>query len=431
MKKGPYVKHKSHNIGVFGPRVIRNSGILLVAVLLVCLAGCGTIADREPAEVREPALEKLDRGQYPDFSDTFDFSGFQAALEQSLVYYRRLPECRMVDFGPDPYPVAHVITSLKTFGAFLETGPSASDVNRFVRDRFHVYASTANDKNQVLFTGYFEPTYKGSLVPDPRFPYPLYPVPSDLVEIDLSQFSDRYQGHDRLRGRVDGKQVVPYFSRKQINQSRDFLLQARPVAWLENRVDRFFLEIQGSGRIITPENEIVRIHYAGTNGNPYRSIGRYLIDRQEIDREQMSMQAIRQWLEANPLRMDEVLHYNDSMVFFKIGTGGPFGNINVTLTPLRAMATDYRIFPKGALCFIETRLPDRASLPTGDTDGGTPAGDPLSSWKPTSLFVMNQDTGGAIRGPGRADLFCGSDAYARFAAGHMNVRGRMYFLVMK
>jgi membrane-bound lytic murein transglycosylase A len=251
------------------------------------------------------------------------------------------------------------------------------------------------------------------------------------VEIDLSKFSDRYQGHDRLRGRVAGNQVVPYFSRKQINQKSDFHLQARPVAWLENRVDRFFLEIQGSGRLRTPENDIVRIQYAGTNGNPYRSIGRYLIDNQEIDREQMSMQAIRQWLDANPHRMDEVLHYNDSMVFFKIGTGGPFGNINVTLTPLRSMATDHRIFPKGALCFIETRLPDRSAFPPEDSDAEPPAGDPLSSWKSVSLFVMNQDTGGAIRGPGRADLFCGSDAYARFAAGHMNVRGRMFFLVMK
>ncbi|MCF8076369.1 MAG: MltA domain-containing protein, partial [Desulfotignum sp.] len=272
-----------------------------------------------------------------------------------------------------------------------------------------------------------EPTYSGSLYPDDRFQYPLYPVPEDLVEIDLANFSDRYQGHDRLRGRVKGNQVVPYFSRKQINQMTDFHLQAPPVAWLENRVDRFFLEIQGSGRIQTPENEIVRIRYAGTNGNAYRSIGRYLIANQEIKKEQMSMQAIRHWLEANPHRVEDVLSYNDSFVFFNIASGGPFGNINVTLTPLRALATDYRIFPKGALCFIETRVPEIASsgLMQAEKEGNP------ESWPPVSLFVMNQDTGGAIRGPARADLFCGSDEYARFTAGHMNVRGNMYFLVMK
>lgn len=335
------------------PRDLGVLGKIILALILIPLAGCGILTDKEQVEVREPALEKLAKDRYPDFSDTFDLSGFLTALGQSLMYYHRLPGSRMVDFGPDRYSAAHLAESLKTFQAFLETGPSSSDLNRFVREKFHVYASTANRKNQVLFTGYFEPTYSGSLIPDERFQYPLYPVPSDLLEIDLSKFSDRYQGHDRLRGRVDGHQVVPYFSRKQINQNRDLYLHAPPVAWLENRVDRFFLEIQGSGRIQTPENEIIQIQYAGTNGNSYRSIGRYLIDHQEIDREQMSMQAIRQWLEANPHRMDEVLHYNDSMVFFKIGTGGPFGNINVTLTPLRSMATDYRIFPKAPFASLK------------------------------------------------------------------------------
>jgi membrane-bound lytic murein transglycosylase A len=421
------VKNNKHNPVVQGCRVIRQLGKILFAVLLISLAGCGILTDKDQVEVQKPALEKLAKDRYPDFSDSLDFSGFLAALDQSLVYYNRLPGSRVVDFGPDQYQAGHMIESLKTLRAFLETDPLPSDVNRFVRERFHVYASTANDKNQVLFTGYFEPTYNGSLIPDERFQYPLYPVPEDLVEIDLAKFSDRYQGHDRLRGRVSGNQVVPYFSRKQINEKRDFNLHAPPVAWLENRVDRFFLEIQGSGRIRTPEDEIVRIQYAGTNGNPYRAIGRYLIDNQEIDQEQMSMQAIRQWLEDNPHRMDEVLHYNDSMVFFRIGSGGPFGNINVTLTPLRSMATDHRIFPKGAPGFIETRLPDL--FPTGSSGTQDP-GNP-ESWPLVSLFVMNQDTGGAIRGPGRADLFCGSDDYARFAAGHMNVRGRMYFLVMK
>ncbi len=408
-------------------RQCRDLGKIIWVLVLMNLAGCGILTDKEQVEIRKPALEKLTTARYPDFSDSLDFSGFLTALNQSRVYYGRLPGDRIVEFGPDPYTVRHMMASLNLLQAFLETDPPASAVNRFIRDRFHVYASTANDDRQVLFTGYFEPTYSGSLSRDEQFQYPLYPVPGNLVEIDLARFSDQYQGHDRLRGRVKGNQVVPYYSRKQINQMADFHLQAPPVAWLENRVDRFFLEIQGSGRIQTPKDEIVRIQYAGTNGHAYRSIGRYLIDLQEIDQEQMSMQAIRQWLEANPHRVDEVLHYNDSVVFFKIGSGGPFGNINVTLTPLRAMATDYRIFPKGAPGFIETRLPDLSSSGlTGAEDGGNP-----ESWPPVSLFVMNQDTGGAIRGPARADLFCGSDDYARFTAGHMNVRGNLYFLVMK
>ncbi|MCF8092205.1 MAG: MltA domain-containing protein [Desulfotignum sp.] len=409
----------------------------MAGTALLWLAGCGIFEDKPPGEIKEHALKILAKKEFPHFMDSMDFSGFHQALAQSLAYYRRVPGSRMVAFGPDQYTATHMIRSIETLQAFVDTGPSVKDLNRFIQERFHVYESTANENGQVLFTGYFEPTYSGSLFSDERFQYPLYPVPSDLVEIDLALFSDRYKDHDRLKGRVDKNRVVPYFSRQAINTMPDFYLRAPPVAWLENRVDRFFLEIQGSGRIQTPENEIIRIQYAGVNGNRYRSIGRYLIDNQEIAKENMSMQAIRQWLENNPHRMDEVLHHNESFVFFKIGTGGPLGNIGVTLTPLRSMATDYRIFPKGAPGFIETRLPDPSNPPglvqtlaKKVQSGPDSAVDP-EQWPRVSLFVMNQDTGGAIRGPARADLFCGSDDYARFAAGHMNVRGKIYFLVIR
>ena len=417
-------------------------GMMVLGIALFFLAGCGVFEEKVPPEIPEEPLKKLTVKEFPDFSDSMGFSGFDQALSESLSYYRKVPETRMFAFGPDQYPASHLIRSLETLQEFLNTDPGDPALNRFIRNRFHVYASAANEPGKVLFTGYFEPTFSGSLHPDDRFVWPLYPVPSDLLEIDLARFSDRYADHDRLRGRVEGNRVVPYFSRQAINSMTDFHLRAQPVAWLESRVDRFFLEIQGSGRLQTPENEIIRIQYAGANGNPYRSVGRYLMDRQEISRENMSMQAIRHWLEANPHRMDEVLHHNESFVFFQIGKGGPFGNIGVALTPLRSLATDYRLFPRGAICFIETRLPDPAGfLETGLSGAGQGAAAAVpdrsdtavnpEQWEPVSLFVMNQDTGGAIRGPARADLFCGNDDYARFAAGHMNVRGKMFFLVEK
>jgi membrane-bound lytic murein transglycosylase A len=403
-----------------------NGFVTLVIGIVVCFfSGCGFFEPKEPADTRALPLEKLPVKKYPQFADSRNFSGLDQALSRSLVYFNKLPGSREFAFGPDLYTAAHMIRSIEALQAFVSGSPSEADLNRFIRERFHVYASTANDKNQVLFTGYFEPTYNGSLSRDDRFLYPLYSLPDDLVEIDLGQFSDKYKGHDRLRGRVAENRVVPYFSRQDINRKTDFHHQAVPVAWLESRVDRFFLEIQGSGRIQTPEKEIIRVHYAGSNGNPYRSIGRYLIEKQEIAKENMSMQAIRKWLEDHPGRMDEVLHHNESFVFFKTETGGPFGSIGVQLTPLRSMATDYRLFPRGAPCFVNTALPD-----PGEIDGSGVSTD-LDQWDRVSLFVMNQDTGGAIRGPGRADLFCGSDEYARFAAGHMNIRGELYFLVLK
>ncbi len=400
-------------------------GTLVIGIALCFFAGCGFFEPKEPEDTRELSLEKLPVKKYPQFSDTQNFSGLDQALARSLIYFNKLPGSRQFAFGPDIYTAAHMIRTIETLQAFVSGNPSEADLNRFIRERFHVYASAANDKNQVLFTGYFEPTYKGSLYPDDRFLYPLYSLPGDLVEIDPAMFSDKYKGHDRLKGRVAENRVVPYFSRQDINVMTDFHQRAVPVAWLESRVDRFFLEIQGSGRIQTPEQEIIRVHYAGSNGNRYRSIGRYLIEKQEIAKENMSMQAIRQWLEDHPDRMDEVLHHNESFVFFKTETGGPFGSIGVQLTPLRSMATDYRLFPRGAPCFVNTALPDPGKL---DSSGMSTD---LDQWDRVSLFVMNQDTGGAIRGPGRADLFCGSDDYARFAAGHMNIRGQLYFLVLK
>ena len=400
-------------------------GTLMIGIALCFFSGCGFFAPKEPGEIRKMSLEKLPVKKYPQFADTQNFSGFDQALAQSLVYFNKLPGFRQFTFGPDLYTAAHMIRSIETLQTFVSGNPSVADLNRFIRDRFHVYASAANDKNQVLFTGYFEPTFNGSLYPDDRFLYPLYSLPEDLVEIDLAMFSDKYKGHDRLKGRVAKNRVVPYFSRQDINFMADFHQRAVPVAWLESRVDRFFLEIQGSGRIQTPEKEIIRVHYAGSNGNQYRSIGRYLIENQEITKENMSMQAIRQWLEDHPDRMDEVLHHNESFVFFKTETGGPFGSIGVQLTPMRSMATDYRLFPRGAPCFVETALPDPDKLDSLEMSTD------LDQWDRVSLFVMNQDTGGAIRGPGRADLFCGSDGYARFTAGHMNIRGQLYFLVLK
>ncbi len=396
-----------------------------IIIVLCSLLGCGVFETRELPDTREHSVKKLSVAQFPQFVDSRGFLALDQALAQSLVYFHKVPASRQFFFGPDHYPASHMIRSLETLQAFLAGNPSPSDLNRFIRDQYHVYASAANDRGQVLFTGYFEPTYNGSLYPDDRFLYPLYSVPGDLVEIDLAMFSDKYKGHDRLRGRVAENRVVPYFSRQHINAMTDFHQRAVPVAWLESRVDRFFLEIQGSGRIQTPDKEIIRVHYAGSNGNQYRSIGRYLIENREIAKENMSMQAIRQWLEDNPHRMDEVLHHNESFVFFQTETGGPFGSIGVQLTPLRSIATDYRLFPRGALCFIKTALPG----PDVIEDVGVSTD--LDRWDKVSLFVMNQDTGGAIRGPARADLFCGSDGYAKFAAGHMNIRGQLYFLVMK
>ena len=213
--------------------------------------------------------------------------------------------------------------------------------------------------------------------------------------------------------------MSPITTGKAIDHDGVLAESARALAWVRDPVDLFFLHIQGSGKIFLDSGRVLNVHYHTTNGRPYRSIGKFLIDSGAIPRPQMSMQAIRRYLRAHPESVDAVLNGNPSYVFFKLEKDGPLGSLEVKLTPGRSIATDRRLFPAAALCFIETRKPliDAAGQ--------------IRRWTALNRFVLNQDTGGAIRGPGRADLFWGNGRYAELAAGHMQHPGVMYFLVLK
>ncbi len=366
------------------------------------------------------SLKKLNPETYPLFVDNIEFKGLMASIDNSLLYFRKVPLERKYYYGKEIYTAGHIILSLGAFKAFLEKQPSVKALNNFIKSYFIVYEAAGNEDGRVLFTGYFEPVFEGRIEKSEAFSYPVYSRPDDLLEIDLSEFSDQYQGHKNLVARVnDSRRVVPYYSRKEINNIKDFHIRSKPVVWLKSRIDRFFLEVQGSGRIDLGQGDVLRLHYASSNGNEYRSIGRYLIDKKEILKENMSMQAIRTWLDKHPERMDEVLHHNESFVFFQTEDGGPYGSLGVEVTAMRSVATDSSLFPKGGLCFMQAQLPDKKSSTS------------LKKWESASFFVLNQDTGGAIKGPARADLFCGNGDYAEFTAGNMNTYGKLFFLVLK
>lgn len=397
---------------------------LVFGVCSVLLLGGGCLfSSKTPDTLPSASFIKLSERAFPDFEDTLDNPDLDRALAQSLVYYGKIPGNRMFKLGEDTYSAAHMKRSLEYFLQFIETKPPSDAVTRFVRKYYDVFQSMGRDRNkEVLFTGYYEPSLRGSLTrDDKKYPVPLYSLPRDMVRVDLSRFSSKYNKDAILTARVTpDNQVVPYFTRAEINGRSDFHLLAPPVAWVSSLTDRFFLEIQGSGRVELDNGGTLRVHYDTKNGHPYQSIGRYLIDQGEIPKEKMSMQAIRTWLEAHPHRREEVFHHNTSFVFFRKEKGGPYGSIGVPLTPLRSIATDRSVFPRGVLCFVEARMPSM------DAPGTT-----AEHFKPVSGFVLNQDTGGAIKGPGRVDFFCGHGPWAEHAAGHMNHTGRIYVLVLK
>jgi membrane-bound lytic murein transglycosylase A len=246
----------------------------------------------------------------------------------------------------------------------------------------------------------------------------VYGRPEDLLTIDLGAFAEKYKG-EKLIGRVQNGTVVPYHDRRDIDEAGVLFGKAQALAWVNDPVELFFLHVQGSGRVVLENGQTLAIGYDSSNGRPYRSIGQLLIEEGKVGREEMSMQRIRDYLKQNPSEVRRILNHNPSYIFFKPTLDGPLGSLNVKLTPGRSLALDRRIFPPAALAFAVTQKP----LVNGTGK--------ITSWTDCRRFMLNQDTGGAITGAGRADFFWGSGVYAELAAGHLKHPGQLYFIVLK
>jgi membrane-bound lytic murein transglycosylase A len=389
----------------------RNSFFLLLTIVLVIVVAACTIP-------KENTLYEIHSFRYPHFEDDMRYDGLEQSILQSIAYLQRVPPDRQFTFGKDSYSADHLMQSLEKFLAYIQTSPSQKALRKFIQANYRVYRSIGSGwSKEVLYTGYYEPSYMGKLEKSADYSVPVLGRPSDLIRIDLSSFAEKYAG-ESITGRIEDHTVVPYYDRREIEDGA--LDGNAPVlAWLKDPVDLFFLQIQGSGKIYLDNGEFLNVHYDGSNGRPYRSIGKLLIDEGKIPKSEMSMQAIRSYIENHPDEMAKILFYNPSYVFFKLEEDGPLGYLEVKLTPGRSLALDRRLFPLPALAFIETQKP----LVDGYGQ--------ITEWEEFSRFVLSQDTGGAIRGPARADMFWGSGNYAEIAAGHMQHRGKLYLLVLK
>lgn len=280
---------------------------------------------------------------------------------------------------------------------------------RFFEAEFDVFAvSTSEGAHEGLVTGYYEPILAGSRTRNDTDRYPVYGRPDDLVTVDLGSQYPELRGL-RLRGRIDGHRLVPYWSRAEIERG-DAGFAAPVIAWVADPVELFFLQIQGSGQIRLESGERLRVGYADQNGYPYRSLGRYLVEQGELQLEQASMQGIKAWALAHPGRLQQALDANPSYVFFRERPAGsdPVGTLGAPLTAGYAVAVDARFLPLGAPVYLATTFPLSAA--------------------PLERLVMAQDTGGAIRGPLRADLYWGSGEEAGARAGRMRQPGRLWLL---
>ena len=275
----------------------------------------------------------------------------------------------------------------------------------FFENSFVPYAVIApSGADSGLVTGYYEPLLEGSRTASATHRFPIFGVPDDLIVVDFPDFR-----HLRLRGRLEGRRLVPYFSRAEIDSKND--LKAPVIAWTADPVELFFLQIQGSGQLRLEDGEQIRLGYADQNGHPYRSLGRFLVERGELALENASMQGIKAWAAANPDKLQEALNHNASYVFFRElppAAEGPIGALGVPLAAGYSLAVDRRYLPLGAPVYLASSYP--------------------LSVVPLERLMAAHDTGGAIRGAVRADFFWGSCHEAGVAAGRMRQQGRLWLL---
>lgn len=296
----------------------------------------------------------------------------------------------------------------------MPANPGNGALIKFFEDNFVPHQVFNPDgSNNGMITGYYEPLLYGSRVATARYHYPLYKVPDDLIVVDLGDVYPELK-NKRLRGRLDGNRVVPYLDRGGIENATSRPLKSKELVWVEDEIEAFFLHIQGSGRVQFDDGTTMRVGYADQNGHPFRSVGRLLIDKGELNLAQTSMQGIKAWARANPQKVTEFLNGNPSYIFFKELPGdlaGPIGTLGVALTAERSIAIDSRVIPLGSPVYLATTYPNTK--------------------KPLNRLMLAQDTGGAINGAVRADFFWGFGDGAGKQAGMMKQSGLMWVLLPK
>lgn len=289
--------------------------------------------------------------------------------------------------------------------------PDDVTARAFFESRFTPHKVAGEDgKRKGLITGYYEPLLEGSLARTERFRYPIYQRPENLLTVDLGALYPALHGRP-VRGRLQGGRVVPYFSRAEIDNGYA-PLAGHEIAWVDDPVSLFFLHVQGSGRIRLPNGEVLAVGYADQNGHPYVSIGRRLREITGLEPEEVNLYSIRHWLEMNSEAAEDLLHSNPSYIFFSVRDStlpGPLGSLQVPLTAERSVAVDRKYIPLGVPLWLDTSL--------------------LKDGPAYRRLVLAQDTGGAIKGPLRVDVYFGQGVEAERLAGRMREQGRIYVLL--
>jgi membrane-bound lytic murein transglycosylase A len=333
-----------------------------------------------------------------------DLPGWQAAdLNGALASFAR--GCAVIAAKPTAAPMGGKDYAGTVADWLSACSAAHGDARSFFESNFAPYRVSAGGARNGLFTGYYEPLIRASRIAHDAYKTPVYGLPADLVRVDLSQFSSRFSG-EHISGRLDGHRLVPYPTRAEIDAHG--VVDAQILFWCDDPVALFFLQIQGSGRVSFDDGSNERVAYAGENGRPYTAIGGVLINDGVLTSQNVSLASIRAWLKRNPSRAQSMMEADQSFIFFEekpvgdAALGSP-GTLGVALTPNASMAVDPRLNALGAPYYVDAA--------------------------PVQALLIAQDTGGAIRGPVRGDVFFGSGEKAEAEAGGMKSGGDLYVLL--
>jgi membrane-bound lytic murein transglycosylase A len=382
----------------------------LVAILLVVLLTATFLLLPEP----HSPLHRVKQGNIPFFSDDMDRKSLIHAAEKHLHYLSTKVQNEHLDFIDRKIPYSWLLFSMNNFLGKLKTEPDIVELNQFIVENFDIYQAGGREtggKRKMLITGYYEPLFSGDLGPKSPKSYPLYRVPPSLKKKSLN-------GEKKI-GRIDERgQFVDFWTRREIESEN--LLTGYELIYLTDRFDAYLLHVQGSGKVQLPDGSTRSVRFAGSNGLEYNSIGKLLVDEKIMKLEEVSIPAIRRYLENHPEETERILHHNPRFIFFSFGdTLGPRGSSGEVLTPGRSIAIDHKALPGGAFGFLTSRKP------VLDDKGN------ITGWTSLTRFVFPQDSGSAIKGAGRVDVFWGNGLYAETAANNLKEEGALFFLVKK
>ena len=397
-----------------------NYKILIFIPAIFFLNSCGQLATQLPCECDHKEIEHIESEKCETVVDKVkeikpysflmkaDWNEIKPDLESDyliLAWPAWLQSCSTLINRPQWKSVCESALKIEAL--------TNDKLSSYFYENFDLFqAKNTDGSSDGLITGYYQPVLKGSWTRTKKYNVPLYSPPNDLITVDLSKVYPELK-YKRLRGRVEGNKLIPYLTREEIYK-QNFPLQGNELVWLENSVEAFFLEIQGSGVVVFDDGNRTQIGYANQNGHPYRSMGRELIRKGELKRHKVSMQSIKAWAKKNKKKLQKFLNANPSFVFFRElpqGLPGPIGALGVPITTERSVAIDRRYVPLGAPIFLSTTQPN--------------------SNEPLSQLMIAQDTGGAINGGVRADFYWGQGKKAGAKAGSMKQVGKIWVILPK